>query len=63
MEDGATGLLVEPNNVKAITDALTRLIENPTLRREMGERGRARALAAFRWEDRWRMLEERLARV
>jgi len=38
--DGETGMLVPPKNPQALTDALQRLIDDPDLRRRMGEAGR-----------------------
>lgn len=40
VHDGETGFLVEPGDVEALRDRLTRLVESPELRRQMGERGR-----------------------
>jgi glycosyltransferase involved in cell wall biosynthesis len=40
--DGKTGLLVEKQNPKAITEAIIYLIENPEKRKEMGLAGRKR---------------------
>jgi glycosyltransferase involved in cell wall biosynthesis len=40
VEDGVTGLLVEPGSQDAIANALRRLIEDHGLRRQMGEAGR-----------------------
>lgn len=40
VEDGVTGLLVEPGSPDAIANALRRLIEDHGLRRQMGEAGR-----------------------
>ncbi len=42
VEDGATGLLVEPGDVDGLRDALARLIADPALRRAMGRAGRVR---------------------
>jgi glycosyltransferase involved in cell wall biosynthesis len=42
-----TGLLVEEQNTAALADGLQRLIEAPSLREEMGQRGRQRFLEAF----------------
>jgi glycosyltransferase involved in cell wall biosynthesis len=44
---GETGVLVDPANVEDLAATLVRLAEDPTLRRDMGERGRERACAAF----------------
>jgi glycosyltransferase involved in cell wall biosynthesis len=47
--DGETGLLVPPGNVVALRAALRRLLDDPELRRRMGEAGRARARERFSW--------------
>lgn len=47
---GETGLLVRPGDRAALTGAFARLLADPTLRRRMGEAGRARALART-WHD------------
>lgn len=42
-----TGLLVPPDNVPALAEAILRLIEAPALAAEMGAQGRVRAFAEF----------------
>ena len=42
IEDGQTGILFPPGDVDALASALRRLLEDPTLRRAMGTRGRRR---------------------
>jgi len=49
VEDGVTGLLVEPR-VEAVQAALERLLDDEGLRRRMGEQARARA-GASTWDD------------
>jgi len=44
MEDGQEGLLVEPEDEHAIADAVIRLLRNPGLRQEIGQRGQRKAL-------------------
>jgi len=47
IQDGVTGLLVEPRAVAPLADALARLIADPRLRRRLGEAGCKRATGAF----------------
>ena len=47
VDDQRTGLLVPPDNVTALAEAILRLIEAPAIATEMGAQGRARALAEF----------------
>jgi glycosyltransferase involved in cell wall biosynthesis len=47
VRDGHNGLLVEPRDVRALVEALQRLISDGELRRTMGERGRALAEREF----------------
>lgn len=48
--DGETGLLVPPNDGRALADALERLLADPGLRERMGRRGRARVAERFSLE-------------
>jgi glycosyltransferase involved in cell wall biosynthesis len=45
--DGETGFIVPDRSPEAIADAVARLLEDPPLRRRMGEAGRAHFLARF----------------
>jgi glycosyltransferase involved in cell wall biosynthesis len=47
VEDGVTGLMFEPGSAEACAQALQRLIDDPALRRRLGEAGRARVAADF----------------
>lgn len=47
VRDGDNGLVVPPRDHVALAQALSRLIQNPNLRSQMGERGRARVCAEF----------------
>lgn len=53
--DGETGFLVEAEQPKQLADQLQKLIQDPALRREMGEQGHERALEHFTRE---RMVNE-----
>ena len=45
--DGQTGVLIEANNVPALTSAIERLVSDASLRREMGEAAMRRVRASF----------------
>jgi glycosyltransferase involved in cell wall biosynthesis len=47
--NGETGIFVEPGNVPALRAALQRLLDDPELRRRMGEAGRRRAAEHYSW--------------
>ncbi len=47
VEDGVTGLLVTPNDSVALAGALGSLVADSQRRRELGKRGRARAVERF----------------
>lgn len=47
VEDGVTGLTFEPGNAEGCAQALQRLIDDPALRRRLGDAGRARVAADF----------------
>jgi len=48
--DGLNGLLVNPESVADITQAIIKLALDPDLRRKLGEQGRIRAINDFNWE-------------
>ena len=47
--DGATGLLVPPDDAEALGLALSALVQDPDRAAEMGRLGRERAIAEFSW--------------
>jgi glycosyltransferase involved in cell wall biosynthesis len=47
VEDGVTGVLVQPGDPAALANAMRPLLADPALRRRMGEAGRARVLSRF----------------
>jgi glycosyltransferase involved in cell wall biosynthesis len=47
VDDGVTGLLVEPRDIDALAGAMARLIDDAALRAEMGRNGRTRAERLF----------------
>ena len=54
---GDAGILIDPRDPEAIAAALTALLDDPARRRELGERGRARA-ATFSWQRTGELLED-----
>jgi glycosyltransferase involved in cell wall biosynthesis len=51
IEDGSSGLVVPPGDPRAIGAALSQLIDQPALRRRMGNNARERIRSHFRIED------------
>ena len=49
VEDGKTGLLVEPAKPQVLAAALNRVLGNSTLARDMGRAGRTRVEEKFSW--------------
>jgi phosphatidylinositol alpha-1,6-mannosyltransferase len=54
----ANGLLVNPEKIEEISQAILRLAHDKKLAGELGEKGRQRAQAEFNWEKQARMLCE-----
>jgi glycosyltransferase involved in cell wall biosynthesis len=50
VEDGKTGILVEPNDPRVFAAALLRLLDDENLRQSMGCAARRRAVELFSWE-------------
>ena len=51
IEDGRSGLLVEPESVAELSASLAKLIDDPVWRRKMGRRGRERVEAEYTWRS------------
>lgn len=49
ISDGETGLLFPPRIKAALVDAVLRLVDTPTLRREIGGRARERVVSSLTW--------------
>ena len=45
--DGVTGILVEPDSVEQLADAISKLAQDPELREVLGQKGRERAVESF----------------
>ena len=50
VRDGVTGLLFKPGDPEDLAEKLARLIEEPGLRRELGERGREEGVTKYSWD-------------
>jgi glycosyltransferase involved in cell wall biosynthesis len=50
VEEGATGLLVPPNDPPALAEAIIELLDDPERMRDMGVRGRERVREHFTWD-------------
>jgi phosphatidylinositol alpha-1,6-mannosyltransferase len=48
--DGETGLLVEGDNVRELSDAIRALARSPALRAQLGAKGRSRVERQFSWQ-------------
>ncbi len=49
VDDGTTGLLVPPDDPRALADAINTVLTDPTRAAAMGQAGRDRAVAEFGW--------------
>jgi glycosyltransferase involved in cell wall biosynthesis len=63
VDDGKTGIIVEPGDENDLAQAISHLIENPELREQMGKDGRNRILKLFTWEQVAQSLEKQYRRV
>jgi phosphatidylinositol alpha-1,6-mannosyltransferase len=49
--DDETGIMIEPDNLQALTDVILELAEFEGLRRRLGDAGRLRAINNFNWNN------------
>jgi phosphatidylinositol alpha-1,6-mannosyltransferase len=61
--DRLNGLLVEPESTEGLAQALNILINDETLAKDLGERGRARALAEFNWSGQAEKLFKKITAI
>ncbi len=50
IDDGVSGILVDPKDINDISKAINRLVDDPSLRQRLGRQGHDRALEWFNWE-------------
>ncbi len=58
IRDGETGLVVEPGDVDGIASAMTRLLDDDGLRRELGRQSREEVVAKHTWGHRTAQIEK-----
>jgi glycosyltransferase involved in cell wall biosynthesis len=63
VQDGVTGMLIEPGDVKGLAACMQKLHENPELAAQMGRAGRERYLKEYSPEAGYRRLMEICGRV
>jgi glycogen(starch) synthase len=63
VNDGKNGLLVEFGDVRALADALRRLLDDPESARRMGQRGREEVQSQFTWDEQFGRLRSMVDRV
>ncbi|OGY31329.1 MAG: hypothetical protein A2805_00215 [Candidatus Andersenbacteria bacterium RIFCSPHIGHO2_01_FULL_46_36] len=63
VENGVTGILALPNHPKSITEALAKLLNDPTLATQYGQAGKQRVLQKFQWKESIKMLEKVLENI
>jgi glycosyltransferase involved in cell wall biosynthesis len=58
LDGGNAGILVPPRKPKQIAAAICELLENPSRRKELGRKARARVLATYNAERVGEMMEQ-----
>ena len=57
VQDGQSGILVEPGNIKGLAEAVIHLKRNPELAKNMGQHARGIIESRFDFERRMRLME------
>jgi len=60
IEDNSVGVCIDPENPENIGRAVTELLSNPELRKEMGEKARALHLAQYNYEQEFRPVQHKV---
>lgn len=60
VRDGVTALLVPPDDVDALAEAIRRLRDNPGLRQFLGDAAYKRVMSRYTWDERARLILSRL---
>lgn len=63
VSDGITGILVDPNDIGAVAEAILALLQDPALAQRMGQEGRARVVREFTWDHMARKARRLFAEV
>lgn len=58
IEDGKSGLILKERTPKCLADTIIYLLNNETMRREMGKNGRKRVLEYYDWQNNIKELEK-----
>ena len=61
VRDGIDGLHARCGDIEQLSEQLRRLVTDAGMRRDLGERGRARIATEFRWEDKLEMVRSVMA--
>jgi glycosyltransferase involved in cell wall biosynthesis len=57
VEDGVSGYIVAKDNVEQLTEVLLKLVNNQTLRDNLGQAGRELVLTKYNWQDNVQLFE------
>lgn len=63
LENEKTALLVEPNNIEAVADAIAKLIDDKELRLKLGENARKKVCDKYTWEMHTKKIVDALKQI